>query len=147
MTRDVHKAEDLTQETFAAAWEKLATFEARAALGTWLHRIAYTRFIDAQRADGRVTLLRESLAEQSVSSSDPIETMMADEEVHRLYQLLYSLDVSERTVLVLHYLQGLSYREMASVLNEASGTVKWRTSEALKRLRALLHEKVADHAT
>jgi RNA polymerase sigma-70 factor (ECF subfamily) len=147
LTCDVHKAEDLTQETFAAAWEKLATFEARAALGTWLHRIAYTKFIDARRAEGRATVLRESLAEPPVSSSDPIETMMADEEANRLYQLLYSLDASERTVLVLHYLQGLSYREMALVLNLASGTVKWRTSEALDRLRALLNAEVPNHAT
>ena len=36
---------------------------------------------------------------------------------------------------MLHYLQGLSYREMAMVLDEPSGTVKWRTSEALKCLR------------
>jgi RNA polymerase sigma-70 factor (ECF subfamily) len=147
LTRDVHAAEDLTQETFAAAWEKLATFEARAALGTWLHRIAYTKFIDARRSEGRAAALRQNLTEQPVSSADPIEIMMADEEAQGLYQLLYSLDISERTVLVLHYLQGLSYREMASVLDEASGTVKWRTSEALSRLRALLNEEVPNHAT
>ena len=49
LTRDVHQAEDLTQETFAAAWERIATFEGRATLATWLHRIAYTKFIDARR--------------------------------------------------------------------------------------------------
>jgi DNA-directed RNA polymerase specialized sigma24 family protein len=43
-------------------------------------------------------------------------------------------------------LQGLSYREMASVLDEPTGTVKWRTSEALNRLRALLSDEVPDHA-
>lgn len=147
LTRDVHAAEDLTQETFTAAWEKLATFQARAAIGTWLHRIAYTKFIDARRAEGRAALLRDNLPEPPIAPSDPIETMMADEEAQRLYQFLYSLDISERTVLVLHYLQGLSYREMALVLEEASGTVKWRTSEALNRLRALLKEEVSNHAT
>ena len=147
LTRDVHAAEDLTQETFAAAWAKLATFQGRAALGTWLHRIAYTKFIDARRAEGRAAVLRESLLETPLSPADPIETMMADEEAQRLYQLLYSLDVSERTVLVLHYLQGLSYREMASVLEESSGTLKWRTSEAIHRLRVLLNDEVPDHAT
>jgi DNA-directed RNA polymerase specialized sigma24 family protein len=48
---------------------------------------------------------------------------------------------------VLHYLQGLSYREMAAVLDEPTGTVKWRTAEALSRLRALLGEEATDHAT
>src|SRR5436305_14025797 len=59
LTRDVHQAEDLTQEAFAAAWEKIATFQGRAALATWLHRIAYTKFIDARRAAQRAAGLRE----------------------------------------------------------------------------------------
>ena len=52
LTRDVHRAEDLTQETFAAAWEKRATFEGRSTPATWLHRIAYTKFIDASGPSG-----------------------------------------------------------------------------------------------
>jgi DNA-directed RNA polymerase specialized sigma24 family protein len=47
---------------------------------------------------------------------------------------------------VLHYLQGLSYREMAAVLDEPTGTVKWRTSEALNVLRNLLGEEFREHA-
>ena len=59
---------------------------------------------------------------------------------------LEELDAAERAVLVLHYLQGLSYREMAAVLDEPTGTVKWRTAEALNRLRALLGEEAVNHA-
>jgi DNA-directed RNA polymerase specialized sigma24 family protein len=42
LTRDAHQAEDLTQETFAAAWEKIGRFQGNASLATWLHRIAYS---------------------------------------------------------------------------------------------------------
>jgi RNA polymerase sigma-70 factor (ECF subfamily) len=72
--------------------------------------------------------------------------LAADDEARRLYRALDGLDAPERTLLVLHYLQGLSYREMASVLDEPTGTVKWRTREALNRLRALLGDEVPDHA-
>ena len=58
---------------------------------------------------------------------------------------MHGLDAPDRAVLVLHYLQGLSYGEMAAVLDEPVGTVKWRTSEALNRLRALFCDKVPDH--
>ncbi|HEV3259689.1 MAG TPA: RNA polymerase sigma factor [Gemmataceae bacterium] len=146
LTRDVHQAEDLTQETFAAAWEKIATFQGRATLGTWLHRIAYTKFIDAQRAARRAAGLLERLTSPKVSPADPLDTVIADDEARRLYRALHRLDAPERTVLVLHYLQGLSYREMASVLDEPTGTVKWRTREALNRLRAKLRDEVPDHA-
>jgi RNA polymerase sigma-70 factor (ECF subfamily) len=146
LTRDVHEAEDLTQETFAAAWEKVATFRGRATLATWLHRIAYTRFIDARRAGRRTAGLLGRLASPDVSPSDPLDSVMADDEAQRLYQALHRLDARMRTLLVLHYLQGLSYREMACVLDEPTGTVKWRTGEALTHLRALLNDEVRDHA-
>ncbi len=145
LTRDVHRAEDLTQETFAAAWEKLATFQGRSTLATWLHRIAYTRFIDAQRAAQRATVARQRLSCPPEVSADPSAALEADEESQRLYRALHELATPERALLVLHYLQGLSYREMAAVLDEPTGTVKWRTAEALSRLRALL-EEAPDHA-
>jgi len=146
LTRDVHEAEDLTQETFAAAWEKIAKFHGRATLATWLHRIAYTKFIDAQRARRRAAGMLERLTSPNVLSSDPLDTVIADDEAQRLYRALHGLDTPDRTVLVLHYLQSLSYREMASVLDEPIGTVKWRTCEALNRLRALLSDEVPEHA-
>jgi RNA polymerase sigma-70 factor, ECF subfamily len=147
LTRDVHQAEDLTQETFAAAWAKIATFQGRAALATWLHRIAYTKFIDAQRAERRAAGMRERLTTSKDSPTDPLDTVMAGDEAKHLYRALQGLDPPERALLVLHYLQGLSYREMAAVLDEPTGTVKWRTAEALKRLRALLSDEVPDHAS
>jgi RNA polymerase sigma-70 factor (ECF subfamily) len=146
LTRDVHQAEDLTQETFAGAWERIATFEGRASLATWLHRIAYTRFIDAERAERRAAGMLERLSRPNIWLSDPLDTVIADDEAQHLYRAMCELDAPVRALLVLHYLQGLSYREMASVLDEPTGTVKWRTCEALKRLRALLSDEVPDHA-
>ncbi|MFL5338872.1 MAG: RNA polymerase sigma factor [Gemmataceae bacterium] len=147
LTRDVHRAEDLTQETFAAAWENIAAFQGRSALATWLHRIAYTKFIDAQRLEQRTIGLHERLAGSPVAGVDPITIVLADDEARHLNRILHDLDVPERTLLVLHYLQGLSYRDMADVLGEPVGTVKWRTAEALKSLRALLGDEVPDHAS
>jgi RNA polymerase sigma-70 factor (ECF subfamily) len=146
LTRDVHQAEDLTQETFAAAWEKRATFAGRATLATWLHRIAWTKFIDARRGVRRAAAMHERLPAPRVAP-DPCASVMADDEAQRLYRALYELDAADRSVLVLHYLQGLSYREMAVVLDEPTGTVKWRTAQALDRLRNLLGEETSDHAS
>ena len=146
LTRDAHQAEDLTQETFATAWQKIAAFQGRATLATWLHRIAYTKLIDARRAERRAAGLRERLTGPKVSPPDPVAAVAADDEARRLYRALDGLNAPERTLLVLHYLQGLSYREMASVFDEPTGTVKWRTREALNRLRALLGDEVPDHA-
>jgi RNA polymerase sigma-70 factor, ECF subfamily len=146
LTRDVHEAEDLTQETFAAAWEKLAAFQGRSTLATWLHRIAYTKYVDAQRSRHRAVGMLDRLADSRTAPADPLDAVMADDESQRLYRVLHELNAPERTVLVLHYLQGLSYSEMAAVLDEPTGTVKWRTALALNRLRAMLTDEVPDHA-
>jgi RNA polymerase sigma-70 factor (ECF subfamily) len=146
LTRDVHEAEDLTQETFAAAWEKIAGFQGRATLATWLHRIAYTKFIDAQRARDRANGMLDRLASPKPAPGDPLDAVMADDESRRLCRALHELDAPDRAVLALHYLQGLSYREMATVLDEPADTVKWRTHIALNRLRELLTDEVADDA-
>lgn len=145
LTRDVHRAEDLTQETFAAAWEKIAAFQGRATLATWLHRIAYTKFVDAQRAERRNAGMLGRLNRPEIAPSDPLDSAIANDEARHLYRCCTGSTVPDRAVLVLHYLQGLSYGEMAAVLDEPVGTVKWRTSEALNRLRALFCDKVPDH--
>jgi RNA polymerase sigma-70 factor (ECF subfamily) len=146
LTGDVHQAEDLTQETFVSAWEKIAAFQGRATLATWLYRIAYTKFIDGRRSQERTTGMLKRLPSPAAPPTDPLETMMADDEARGLYLALDELDAPDRTLLVLHYLQGLSYRDMAMVLQEPTGTLKWRTSAALDRLRTVLSDEVSDHA-
>jgi len=147
LTRDIPQAEDLTQEVFVAAWERIETFEGRSTLATWLHRIAYTKFIDGQRSKQRAATFRERQTGTPLALAEPLESLVADDEARRLYVALDQLDTAERTLLVLHYLQGMSYREMALVLAEPSSTVKWRTREALNCLRILLTDEESYHAT
>lgn len=146
LCRDAHTAEDLTQETFAAAWTGLGTFSGTASLATWLHRIAYRKFVDAGRRRQVVPVGQPDQAIEQVPSNEPdaLDEVLADERSRRLYQALARLEPAERDVVVLHYLQGLSYREMAEVLDEPSGTVKWRTSQALTRLKTLLEGRLED---
>ena len=49
LTRDAHVAEDMTQEVFASAWAAIHSFRGDASIKTWLRRIAYNLFLDAQR--------------------------------------------------------------------------------------------------
>jgi RNA polymerase sigma-70 factor (ECF subfamily) len=144
LARDVPLAEDLTQETFAAAWQRIGAFEGRSTLSTWLHRIAYGKFIDACRSSRRHTALVEHLKREAADSTSavPLEAAEASDEARLLHAALERLEENDRVALVLHYLQGLSYREMAEVLDAPIGTVKWRVRQALERLRALLAPEV-----
>ncbi len=145
LTRDTSLAEELTQETFASAWANIDSFRSRASLGTWLHRIAYRKFIDSTRRIQRdATLVNrlESQNEVAAEASDPLQQLTADENNRLLYEAMRRLKSPDYMVIVLHYIQGLSFREVAKVLDKPTGTVKWQTSRALKNLKSHLTGRV-----
>lgn len=145
LTGDAGLAEELTQETFACAWAELGGYRGQASLGTWLHRIAYRKFIDSRRELQRDAALLAKLTEGGDNGrqpAEPLSRVAADEHTRLLYEAILALDSSERAVIVLHYIQGLSFRQMAKVLAEPVGTTKWRTSQALSKLKAYLTGRV-----
>jgi RNA polymerase sigma-70 factor (ECF subfamily) len=141
LCRDVHLAEDLVQETYAAAWMGMGRFGGVSSLRTWLYRIAYRKFLDSQR---RRTLASDNGVVElaAVGSCDPVETAIAGEDASRLYVALSDLPREERDVVVMHYLQGLKFDEIAEVLDVPAGTLRWRKGRAFESLRRLLCEKV-----
>ncbi|MHC4394838.1 MAG: RNA polymerase sigma factor [Planctomycetota bacterium] len=145
LTNGASLAADLTQETFASAWANLSCYKGRASLKTWLHRIAYRKFIDSKRRLQQHTVMLDKLKQNSSGSVEPVNPLhrvMADEHLLLLYEAMHKLEISEYMMIVLHYIQGLSFREMGKVLDEPVGTVKWRTSRALKKLKTLLTGRI-----
>jgi RNA polymerase sigma-70 factor (ECF subfamily) len=139
LTRDASVAEDMTQEVFASAWAALKGFRGDASVKTWLRRIAYNLFLDVQRRHTRDASLASRVSEDGAGvAADPLARIMMDEHLGRMYRALDDLQDQERAILLLHYLDGLSYREMARVLRQPTGTLKWMTHHALEKLRALV---------
>jgi len=145
LSGDPARAEDLTQETFAAAWANMGRFKGGAPYGLWLRKIAYGKFIDSIRRARRRTALGTELQQQAVpapAGAGPLGRMLADERSRCVFDAMCRLAPPARLVVVLHYLEGLSYREIAKVLAEPVGTVKWRTGTALKEMKASLNGRV-----
>ena len=144
---DAHLAEDLCQDTFAVVWAKLATFTGGSALATWVHRIAYRRFLDSRRAarKGRARPdENDGTARDRDAVDGPLAASVAGEEAAALHAAIDRLQPADRQAIAMHYLSGLSYREIAAITDEPLGTVKWRTSAALGRLRVLLRSETDD---
>jgi len=139
LTRDANMAEDMTQEVFASAWAAIQGFRGDASIKTWLRRIAYNLFLDAQRRRKRDAVLAGKRGEDEPGlAADPLARIMTDEHLGRMYRALDDLEDQERAILLLHYLDGLSYREMAQVLHQPAGTLKWMTHYALEKLRTFV---------
>jgi len=138
MCRQEHVAEDLTQETFAAAWAAMGRFNGSSSLLTWMHQIARNKFLDHCRRERRsAQVAADEHPGRDFERRDPLANLLADEQDRQLGRALAALAPESREAVVLHYSQGLSYRDMAHVLGEPVGTVKWRISQAMKELKAI----------
>lgn len=135
-------AEELTQETFVAAFRSAPAFRGDARLLTWLLGIALRRFRDTRRGAPRPVLVELDGHEPSPKNVE--NEALAGIALHRA---LARLDVPLREAFLLVAAQGLTHREAANVLGAPVGTIKWRVAEATRRLRVLLSEDDAEESS
>ena len=145
MCGSADEAADIAQEAFLAAWRGLPSFRGEAGFATWLYRLTsnaaihYLRRQKKQRGD--MSLDDEELGLDAVDSGpSPQETAEGSELRSAVAAGFNQLSEGHRQVLVLREIQGLSYEEIASVLELDIGTVKSRISRARSSLRKILLE-------
>ena len=133
---DHARAEDLTQEAFVRAWQKLPGFRHESAFGTWLYRLAVNvalMEIRARRADPVGFVDEEQLPEHS-------ETPFCAAEREELERAIGKLPPRARAVLVLHDVEGWRHEEIGDELDMAVGTSKAQLHRARQLLRRALGE-------
>lgn len=129
-------ADDLTQEVFMRAWEKLGSFRGEASFGTWLHRLA-VNLILSQREKHRKRQKREfshdgmldSIQAQRVTPAWALDIETA----------LVELPDRARRVFVLYDVEGYTHEEIGGLMGITTGTSK----SQLHRARMLLRERLA----
>lgn len=126
-------ADDLAQETFFRAWQKLRTLKAPGAFGGWLRRIAVNAFLQQVRRRDISAPQAEDETESHPDSQPENPAVKMD-----LEQAMDRLRPEERLCVVLAYGEGLSHGEIAVATGLALGTVKSHISRGGARLRQLL---------
>ena len=135
---DHGRAEDATQETFAAVWRSARSYRReRGAASSWLYAVARHAIID--RARQRTEPPTEA-PDEVAPAAGPEEHAELSWLTWRVHSALERLPERERVVLELAYWSGLSQTEIASYLDVPLGTVKTRTRAGLGRLASLLDE-------
>lgn len=134
VTGDAAAAQDLCQETFLAAIDKLDTLESPERLGEWLQQIARRRSLDHARR--RKPLSGESLPEPAVRDGDA--PMEREEVFARLRSEVAKLDDEQADAVTRYYLEGLSAAAIARELGKSENAV----NILLCRARQALYEKL-----
>lgn len=132
-------ARDLSQEVLLRIYRSLGKFKGRSSLKTWTYRVCINlcRSRLGRRTLDTYSLTRESGAEIELTDPrrGPEERAIARSEVVRLGEALPRIDPVYREALLLRDLEGLSYQEIAEVLNVPIGTVRSRIARGRERLR------------
>lgn len=137
MTGDRTRAEELTQDVFVRAWEKLSSFRGESAFSTWLHRLTVNVVLNERRVDGRdrgrmvSTDDEEEGAASASSSAQPLHAEKMD-----LERAIAKLPRGARQVFVLHEVEGFTHEEIGTMLGVTAGGCKAQ----LHRARLLLRE-------
>jgi RNA polymerase sigma-70 factor, ECF subfamily len=143
LTGSTHDADDVAQETFLRAYNRLAEFRAASEFYTWVYRIAVNLALNVKRAHARrrTTSMddpRVALAVQVDALGDPRRQAELREVYTRLLAALDALPEAMSSTVVLVALQGLTHEQAGAILNCSPGTIAWRIHEARERLHAAL---------
>ncbi len=147
MAGTVEEAEDLTQEVFLRVYRHLAKFNGRSTLKTWIYRITLNH---CRSRLGRRKLPTRPLAEENEGEGaelvderrGPEEDALARDASRRVARALRGLRPRFREAVVLRDLEGLSYDEIAEVLEIRIGTVRSRIARGRDRLRTILETAI-----
>jgi RNA polymerase sigma-70 factor (ECF subfamily) len=147
--RNAQDAEDLSQEVWMKAYQALESFRFDASFYTWLRRITINTFLNRRRSSffqrqGQKIAIQltpidseaqETFLDSRCASQENIYTKLLFENV---VSALSELTPSQRLAFLLRHYEGMSYEEIASVMNCSTGTVKKGVSRAIAKLRARL---------
>lgn len=145
IVRDQEDAKEITQQTWVKVWKKLDTFRGDAAFSTWLFRIATFTAIDFIRKKKRlaeVEYLEEIDASDASgfvvqsSKNKNLESELHSQELKAVFrEALHTLSENHRTALTLREIEGLSYEEIAKIMECKIGTVMSRIYNARKLIQ------------
>src|SRR4029078_9649551 len=135
---EYHAAADLAQEVFVKIHGELRRFKFESKFSTWLFRVTVNHALNRASGGARHARIHEKIVRDG--KGDPggtKEGRPVDDEVQRALQ---ELSPKLRTVISLRYLEGLSYEEIAEILELSIGTVKSRLFLAHETLRPMLKD-------
>ncbi len=134
-------SQDISQETFLAAYRKLATFGGRSAFSTWLCQIALNKARDMLRSQGGDSLCEDWTDHAEVLAAPDAarpDSRAEQGQLHeRIQRILDRMPAHYRDVLILKHLEGYGNEEIASLLDDTVENVKVRTFRARRMFRKL----------
>jgi RNA polymerase sigma-70 factor (ECF subfamily) len=134
LSGDAALADDLAQDCFLHAWDKMSTYSGSGTFIGWLLKVAYTTFLQSKRRSKRYAEILTEVGQ--VAEVESKSYTQDNEEVTDLDKLLAILDEDERAIMVMSYACGLSHREISDATDMPVGTVKSVIHRSKEKIRS-----------
>ncbi|MCL2814654.1 MAG: sigma-70 family RNA polymerase sigma factor [Oscillospiraceae bacterium] len=132
--RNVHLAEDIAQDAFLAAWQKLNTLKEPDKFGSWVYHVASNKAKDYLKKH-RESISLEHMEHTVADNAYNPESLFFPGTYDSLHEAVENLSEKLRIAIKLHYFEASSIEEIARQLKISAGTVKWRLHEGREKIR------------
>ena len=136
LSADTKAAEDIFQETWLTVIKKIYTLKEPGAFSPWLYRIARNYVYREIKRDRKMSVLDEDMPAPDVCEND----ISLSDDVAKMHRCLEKLEPEHKEVLMLRFLEQMSYEQIAQVTNCNLGTVKSRIYYAKRALKKEMEE-------
>jgi len=130
---DYTEAEDIMQESFLAAFEKINTYSGKVSFGSWLKKIVVNRSLDALRKK-RIEIIELSEQSTQIEEEKEINEVEIHYEIEKIKEAMENLPDGYRVVLSLYLFEGYDHDEIAEILGIHSSTSRSQFARAKRRL-------------
>lgn len=136
-------AEELTQDVFLKAFQQLSSFRAASSFSTWIYRIAYNAAISATRKRNYDVLHLDDTAFANLSDTQVDEALEdeSEERIQRLTSAIKKLDMDERALITLYYMEGKTMTETAFILGLTESNTKVKLHRIRKKLYLIMQQE------
>lgn len=152
MLQNEEDAEDITQDVFIQVYESIGQFRNDAKLSTWIYRIAITKTLDfikkkkRQKNGGLLKRIFETRVDEEPSNFDhPGIELDKKEDAAVLFKALDKLPEKQKVAFVLHKLEGMSYQEIAEIMDTSLTAVESLQARAKSKLKEILQQYYEKH--
>lgn len=144
MTKNPHDAQDLVQESFIKVYKQLEKYNATGSFSSWLYRVAINHCMDEFRSTRYKTKQVEIAEGKVVMTDHPEIIFMKKEKSRQLERLVATLPEDERIIILLRYVNELSYQEISELVDKPLSTVRNKLHRAKKKMRETVKREGGD---
>lgn len=141
-TKNDSEAKDVAHDIMVKLYLSLSKFQERSKFSTWLYAVTYNYCVDYQSKKVKQITLREDLQkeQESFNGVEPADSEILEISIDMLHDLLNKISISEKTILLMKYQDGLSIKEIAAITEAGESAVKMKLKRSKEKLMKLYEQ-------